>query len=146
MDQIVTLGEEKITLGKVLQLYLKDELPYLVIANHVKYHSDILAEFLRNRHIPFNEMRLGANKIGPPAIDEAGQYRLVGAGWIRCYKDGFELSENSTIYGLSPDLNHAKDISMITGKTVIIKKPEPKPLEIGYASILKQQTPLDEMC
>lgn len=144
MDQIVRLGEN-IRVGKALQLYLKDNSPYLIIGKSLRHHPDILAEFLRNQQIPFNNVELGANKVGPPPIDPAGQYRLVGAGWINCYKDRFELSDNSTIYGLSPDEKHAKEISDITGIKIIVKQPEPKPWDPGYASILKPLT-LDKIC
>ena len=120
-DHLVMLGRDLI-LGKSLQVYI-EEVPYLIIGRDDRKHNDTLKMFLLNKQIPFIQERLYGPNFGPPAMGD--NYRLVGAGLANLlYAGRIVLSGQSDSYRISPNAEHAKEISDILGMAVEIEDPK----------------------
>ena len=122
MNPLVML-DEGVAFGKALQVYIGDK-SYLVVGNGSRMHQDMLKIFLADNNVPFNVELLNGPNFGPAA--EGENYRLVGAGWADLhYSDRIELSGHSGSYRISPDKEHAQEISDLLPKRVEIKKSKP---------------------
>ena len=113
--------EEDFDTGKALQLYV-DMVPVLVIGpdyrRSTQKHGQILETFLTMNKVPFAKGRVGASKDDVP-LPIGDRYRLVGAGLASIDSDRIELSDSSFGYNLSPDENHAREITALLGNRIV---------------------------
>jgi len=104
----VVLPDKQKPMYKFIQMYI-DEQPFFRAGSFISYHSDILAEILRQAELTFEEMEDPFGDLVPRP--KGTHYELVGAGTMIHGETGFLLYDISRSYGLTPNQKHLDDLA-----------------------------------